>query len=62
MVHVSNTCHNDEGQVMEDPAYHWIDAGVVDEVDVMLCELIVPTLPSDQIPEDQKTDDTQRSS
>ena len=62
MVHVSNTCHNDEWEVVEDPAYHWIDARVVDKVDVILCELVVPTLPSDQIPEDQKTDDTQRSS
>ena len=47
---VGDTGHGDEGYVVQYPTDCRVDAGVVDMVDLVLLEIVVPTLPAHQIP------------
>lgn len=62
MVDVGDTSHDDEGQVVEEPANDGVDAGVVDLVNVELGKLPVPSLPAEDVPDGQKTKDTEPGS
>lgn len=51
---VGDTAHNDEGQVVEEPADDRVDSGVVDLVNAILAELLVATLPAESVPNNKK--------
>lgn len=44
---------------MEDPTDDRVDSGVMDLVDLALLEVVVASLPADNIPDDNKPKDTQ---
>jgi hypothetical protein len=50
VVNVGDTCHGDERQVVQEPAEHGVDAGVVEVVDLRPGELVVAALPADRVP------------
>lgn len=52
VMHVRDTRHGDEGEVVQEPADDRIETRVVDVVDVRRLQLVVAALPPDQIPED----------
>jgi hypothetical protein len=59
VVDVSNTAHSHEWQVVEDPTDDRVDSGVMDLVDLALLEVVVASLPADNVPDDDKAKDTQ---
>ena len=44
---------------MEDPTDDRVDSGVVDLVDLALLEVVVASLPTDNVPDDNQAKDTQ---
>lgn len=58
MVNISDTTHGHEGKVMQNPADDGVNAGVVDLVDLGLLEVGVATLPTDNVVDDDKTEDS----
>lgn len=61
MVDVGDTAHGDEGNIVQDPPDHRIDTGVMDLVDFGRFKVVIPSLPTDQVPGNEETKDTQRS-
>ena len=59
VVHIRDSGHGDEGKVVQEPADGGIDAGVVDLVDIGLAQLLVASLPADQVPQHEETGDGQ---
>ena len=59
---VGDTAHDDEGQIVEEPADDRVDSSVVDLVDVVLGELVVATLPAESVPDEEKTKDAETGS
>ena len=57
---ISDSSHGDEGQVVQEPADHGVDTGIVDLVDFSLRELVVATLPADEIVGYQQEEDSER--
>ena len=49
-MHVSYTSHGNEGEVVQEPADNWIEAGVVEVVHLSPGELIEAALPADSVP------------
>ena len=62
VMNVSNTCHGDEWEVVEEPSDDWVDGSVMDLVDIDLLELGVASLPADKVPDYQQSGDTKGSS
>ena len=56
---VSDTSHDDEWQVVQEPSDDWVDTSIVDLVDLRLLQLVVATLPSDEVPEDDEAQEAQ---
>lgn len=56
VVNICNTAHGHERKVVQDPADDGVDSGVVDLVDFGLLEVVVATLPADDVVEDNKTE------
>ena len=53
MMDVGDTRHGDERKIVQEPADDWVEAGVVDVVNVLHTEFAVAALPANQIPQDQ---------
>lgn len=62
VMNVGDTAHDDEGQVVEEPADDRVDSSIVDLVNAILVELVVTTLPAESVPNDEKAKDTETSS
>lgn len=60
VVHVSDTGHGDERQVVQEPADDGVDAGVVEVVDLGPGELVVAALPADGVPGEHAEEDDER--
>jgi hypothetical protein len=60
VVNVGDTGHGDEGQVVQEPAEHGVDAGVVEVVDLGPGELVVAALPADRVPGDHAEEEDDR--
>lgn len=50
VVHISNTSHGDEWQVVEEPTEDGIERRVVDLIDIRLLEVGIASLPPDKVP------------
>lgn len=59
---VGDTAHDDEGQVVKEPADDRVDTSVVDLVNAVLVELLVATLPAESVPNDEKAKDAETGS
>ena len=60
MVNVGDTSHGDEGQVVQEPAEHGVDARVVEVVDLGPSELVVAALSADRVPSDHDEEEADR--
>src|SRR2546421_12504042 len=60
-MNVGNSSHGDKGDIMQEPADHGIEAGVVDVINVVLLELSVTALPANGIPNNHEAKDDKRS-
>ena len=56
VVHVGDARHGHEGEVMQEPAGHGVQASVMDVIDFTGLEFVVAALPADQIPADQSAE------
>ena len=61
MVHVCHTRHSNERVVVEEPSNDWVDAGIMDMIDVNRLQFCIASLPSYSIEENEKTEDAERS-
>lgn len=59
MVNVGDTGHDDEGEVVKEPASYGVQSRVVDLVNLLRVQVVVPALPADQVPDDDKREDAQ---
>lgn len=59
VVHIGDTSHGNEGEVVEKPSQNGIEARIVDVVNLVRLELSVPSLPANKIPHDKGTDGQQ---
>lgn len=57
MVDIGDTTHEDEGEVVQEPANDGVDTGVVDVVHVVLSQVGVATLPADQVEDEEETEE-----
>ena len=57
-MHIRDTGHCDKREVVKKPTCHWIQTGVVDVVDFAPGELLVASLPSDQVPANEEAKQT----
>lgn len=57
VVHVRDPCHGHERQIVQEPASDRIKATVVNVVDVGRLKLVIASLPADQIPGNQTSED-----
>lgn len=57
VVHVGDTCHDDEGDVVQYPADDGVDAGEVDEVNFGLAEVGVAALPADEVEDEEEAEE-----
>jgi hypothetical protein len=60
VVYVSDTSHDNKWQIVEEPSENRVQASVVDLINVGLRELPEASLPSENIPDSNKTHSTQR--
>lgn len=60
MVHICDTSHGDKGNVVQEPANNGVETGVVNVVNVHGLEVIVATLPADEVPGNIEGEDTER--
>jgi hypothetical protein len=60
VVDVSDAGHGNEGQVVQEPAEHGVDARVVEVVDLGPGELVVAALPADRVPGDHGEEEDDR--
>jgi len=60
VVDIGNTTHDDEGQIVQEPANHRINSGVVDVIDVGGLQLLESTLPAKRVPGNKKSKDAKR--
>lgn len=56
---VSNASHNNEWQVVQEPSNNWVNTSIMDLVDIGLLQFIIAALPSDEVPQDDETEDTE---
>lgn len=49
MVHIGDTTHSNEREVVEYPTNNWVDTSVVDLINFVQAEIGVSTLPTDQV-------------
>lgn len=59
MVHIGDTGHDDEWQVMEKPADDRVNTSIVNVVNLVLAELSEAALPADNVPGHSQADETQ---
>lgn len=60
MMHICHSSHRHEGQVMKEPPNHRVQSTIVNMIDITGLELIVTSLPPNEVPEYQNAKDTQR--
>lgn len=60
MVHIGDSSHCHKRQVVQEPANYRVDTGVMDLIDIGRFQLIIPALPTDQIPEHHYCKDSER--
>lgn len=58
VVDVGDTAHGHEGEVVKDPTDDGVDTSVVDLVHLGLLEVVVAALPTDNVPDDDESEDT----
>jgi hypothetical protein len=57
VVHVGDTCHGNKGHVVQDPTQDRVQASVVELVNVLWLQLVVASLPADQVPDEEEAND-----
>lgn len=62
VVDVGDTSHDDEWEVVEDPADQWVDTSVVDLIDFTGTEIHITTLPTDEVPSDDQAESQETGS
>lgn len=62
MVDICDTGHRNKGNKMQHPADNRVDTRIVDMVDTSLVEVVVSTLPSDEVKEDHDDEGSKGSS
>lgn len=60
MMHIGNTTHSDERQIVQEPSNDWVETSIVNLIDVDLLEVIVTALPADEVPHDHDGKDAER--
>lgn len=60
MVHIGNTSHRNERNVVQNPADNRVDTRIMDMVDSSLAKIIIPTLPPDKVDEHHSDEGTER--
>jgi len=60
VVHICNTSHEDEGEVVKEPPNNRINTGVVDVINVSKRQIGVATLPADEVEEDEEAEEWKR--
>jgi len=60
VVHVCHTAHEDKGEVVKEPSNDRVDTSVVDVIDVSERQIGVPTLPADEVEEDEEAEEWKR--
>lgn len=60
VMHVGNTSHDEEGEVVEKPADDRVDTGIVDLVDISLLEIREAALPAQGVPGYYACEDAER--
>lgn len=61
VVHVSNTSHDNKRKVVQEPSSKRVQGRVVNVVNLVLGEVVDASLPSEDVPDDDKTSNTERS-
>lgn len=56
MMNVGHSCHDDEGQIVQNPPNSRIKSGVVDLIDVRLAQFLIASLPAKKVPDEQQTE------
>jgi len=56
---VCDTAHGYKGEVVQEPAHNRIETRVVDVVDIDGLQVVVATLPADEVPDDHQSEDTE---
>lgn len=62
MVHVGNTTHGNEGEIVQDPADDRVDTSIVDKVNIILREVVVAALPANEVEDDNQPKDAETGS
>lgn len=62
VVDIRHTSHDDEGEIVQDPADSRVNARVVNVVDFLLAELLVSSLPAQEIPDEEEAKRNKTSS
>lgn len=57
MMNIRHSSHNNERQIMQNPSNDWVQARIMDMVDICLGKLIVTSLPAHEIPNYQEPKD-----
>ncbi len=60
MMHICHSSHRHKRQIMKKPSCHGIQSAVMDLIDITGLKLIVSSLPADEVPEYQQTENSQR--
>lgn len=62
VVHVGDTRHNNKGEIVKEPASHGVKSRVVNLVNIVLVEFFETTLPSQDVPNNDEANNTERYS
>lgn len=60
MVDICNTRHDDERKVVKEPANHRVDTSIVNLVNFALVKVLEAALPSENVPNHNEANETQR--
>jgi hypothetical protein len=62
VMHVSNTSHDNKRKIVKEPAGKGVQCRVVNVVNLVLAEIVDTSLPSKNVPDDDKASNSKRSS
>lgn len=57
---IRNPAHNNEGQVMQEPAHNRVNPAIVNMIHIHRLKLQIPTLPPNRVPSNQQREDAER--
>ena len=60
MVDISDTRHSNERHVVQEPSNDRVDTGIMDVIDIGLLELVIASLPANEVPGDHQGEYAER--